>query len=339
MKAIRIFQFGVFCVSALFFAAQGALAQDVQKGGDPEKIRIGDHEYTRGEIIADFLNVAFSNAMWNEDADKRNELGFAKIIDEYISYDRKSEQDHLGKARNGQFRWWTEHIHSDGKWPSRGVINKWSKEIRVGIDWPAFKQAKEPSKDREILHRAALKYAAQIFPYTGFPYTVLSLDDPQDEAERRGQIRLVAGLAEGPGDVRTHARMNSFQFNPFATEWLNFGGVLFESSDYEYMDGYLLPSINNDLDLSVCKVAKSLPEQVTENLVLECLTRSLGLPGNSSNPESHLRSRSSASLPKLVPDLSDYDAYMVKLLYCKKIKPGMDKNEVFELLTRRNDCF
>lgn len=336
MKAIRVFQCGVLCAGTLLFTAQGSLAQDVQKSGEPEKIRIGDQEYTRGEIIADFLNIAVSDQMWNQELD-RLPSGFSRAIDRYIS-------EKVVAAHKVGGPWFAPYLDRQDGWPTRGSLNKWQRNsVTVGIGWPRYSLS-PTAKDGHIYAQSEeIKFYPKVqkkieglIPilenHSGINISFIPPTDRKENSEDYAVIRIIPFKSVKSGRRSPFAHEGLTWYPHFAENDL-WGGVLFESSDDE-MDGYLLPKGNNELGFVVCKINIPIDDEPLESAITECLIRAMGLPGLSSSRNTSLGGVH--SIKKDSGHITPYDAYMVKLLNCPSLKSGMDKNQIFQVLTKKN---
>lgn len=297
MKAIRVFQCSVLCVSALLFAAQGSLAQDVQKSGEPEKIRIGDQEYTRGEIIADFLDVAFSDAIWNEDTGED-----FKVFLDHFSKNPPARQESV----KSDYPWLYDYIFYPEGWPKHDVINKWTGGISIGIGWPPYLSEKSilAYKDNpEGIHSRLLglqKSFPEMYPViedqiktlmpdiesaTGMPVQYIPRDDPREMIDgQHARVRIIPIWSTNLKNSFKTLRWGPLDPSPSVGilyqyyEWILWGAVPFSPDFRSQVDGYLLPNDDNSIGLVVCKVLPDVGEDLLRSLITECLARAMGLP-------------------------------------------------------------
>jgi hypothetical protein len=166
----------------------------------------------------------------------------------------------------------------------------------------------------------------------------------------------------------------NFHLETDMNNWL--GGVTFTPFTRSQVDGYLLPHEDNSLGMSFCKVLPIVGKEMLKALITECVVRSLGLPNLSQENETAILGNWNKAYDgdsKLMPldgraaviggggnpgyvkptkeefakvkkdikpaQFSEYDALMLKLLYCPAIKPGMDKYAAITELAQDNTCW
>lgn len=341
----------IMLVSIFTCTSQYVLAQDSQKKNEPERIKIGEEYYTRGQIIADFLNVAFSNALWNEDAEKIQDGGFSRMIDwrakkGIILNDPKIRKSY--EELNIIAPWFAEYIYRPHGLPQHNVIHKWDKEISIGVGWPAYPSnnndsigsrynSKNSEKYHSLIAEEVKKFSANLEDVTNMPVKFIPANDPRDNTKNYARVRIIPTnhwLRRGWGEI-----MEEF-WHPSSNERMLLGGVLFESSGTQ-MDAYLLPKENNQLGLVVCKVRMDMGEGTFRSFVNECLLRALGLPGVSKIQTNSLVSNWKSLLDSegKVYSMTEHDKLIARILYCPSIKSGMDKNKIVQILSTSNQCF
>jgi hypothetical protein len=129
-----------------------------------------------------------------------------------------------------------------------------------------------------------------------------------------------------------------------------FGSVPFTPSATRQVEGYFVPNNDNTIGFAVCKISPDHDIQIQKSLITECFIRALGLPDasltadNSAlgiwNQESN-RERIVTANPvsEYLPiQLTEYDAFMLSLLYCPEIHPGMNRYDVLFSLYHSDVC-
>ncbi|AGH98347.1 hypothetical protein [Micavibrio aeruginosavorus] len=296
------------------------------------EIMLDDQVYTRGDLIAAFLNSAFSNRFWNDDVvNKDGSSLFGAMVGYYM------------KGENGTYEtekkyrpWIADHIHRPNGWPKSGVVNKWPQsKISVAFGWPAYSQGQNFSsispynkKEGDKLYSSIEKSVRKTIPQLsggGAPsLTFMPMGDVDDATENYARIRIVptnslkARYVNNPG-------VDSYQVE--LQERGLWGGVMIDASD-PLMEAYILPDHNNNIDLVVCKINLSATEGDVDRLVPKCLMSALGLP-----------ELSKVQSPDSVGYATAYQKYLLKLLYCPAIKSGMDKADVFQVLADSGRCW
>jgi len=325
----KIFQCIAF-VSVLSLTTQGVLAQETPKNNEPEKIKIGDEYYTRGQIIADFLNVAFSEMLWNEDTGD----DFIKLLDFKLMSRDKQPPEYENLKRTAP--WLADFMHRPGGIPKNGVVTKWPADISIGIGWPFYTIGSQ-YKTSPYNEKGSEKYTGKIESSVTSLLPVIanatkrnvvfySAGDMRDGSINYARIRIIPLRS---WDKRGWVKAPKFSWLPYDNEENLWGAIPLEVSDPENIDAYLLPDKNNNLGLSICKINPEVGAEKLKELIEECLVRSIGLPGRSQNKESYLLSAQEAR--KKI----DYDAFLMTLLYCPDIKTGMSKNEIIDLFTKK----
>ncbi|MBI2233680.1 MAG: hypothetical protein HYU57_01510 [Micavibrio aeruginosavorus] len=264
---VRFFVLSLISMAA-FFPAALTHAQSV-----PEKIKVGDAYYTRGEIIADFLGVAFSDTLWNEDAKNIESSGFSSMLS-WFSALTDDQRTKMEAEMHKYSPWLAQYIYQPGSLPKQGVVNKWEGDITIGFGWPGYSLARSiPENHEGLLPKASYnsnEKAKEIYPLietdikpllkelqqeTGKRLSIVSPDDTQDYTEGYARIRII--LAPGIVSARTWKPLMPGDWNPYQYEKYLWGGVLFESSD-KHMDAYLLPSPDNRIGTVICKIRLGL---------------------------------------------------------------------------------
>jgi len=305
---------------------QYTYAQEIQKISSIEKIKIGDAYYTRGQIIADFLDVAFSSKMWNEDSDKFVDGNYIELINRFINFRKTHAQSQLDEVRKS-IPWIYQYFDGNNKLPRHDSINKWDGPVGVVLGWPGVLPDESFRDDYAIVE----KQLDTVLPYFNQQLEGSNIFRAGAQISSKN-IHII--IDEMSFYKRTPATvMTSLNFNPALYEWMAFGGVLYESSDYNFMDGYFLPNSKNRIQIASCKIRNGLGSSEVQRLVNECVSRSLGMPGILESRESIFGESQKKTA------ISSYDTYLMRILYCSAIKAGMDKIQVLEVLTKDTNCF
>lgn len=380
---------------------------------DKEVIRVGNQTYSKSQIIRDFLTVSFSNTLWNEefsseDAIKRKFDSVSQLVENYGLYSNRDTKSKTYLTLRERFKkeapWLWPYIAHENGFPKHNAINKWQKEITIGIDWPAFNslEGKEPSglprvgvprgpiDSYSVIQRQIEKLIPDLSKLTGLPVKFIEPGDPRERTEEFARIRIiprggsmwvVEGKPRVPFKTFKNITHSTFYDMWFFTQNENdlFGGVVFTPGSRAQVDGYLLPNPDNSIGLAICKVPASVVgEKLMKALVTECLARSLGLPSLLDNrfdlslgqwnlsheklsktvsldgyvetifpkkPDAPVKSEQAKELVRkftdethLYTELQPYDRALIALLYCPRLKPGMDKYQAIDALLGTNEC-
>ncbi len=264
-------------------------------------IVIDGKEYSKEDIIEDFLRVAFSDIPWNADA---GEIDRKKIYDSFVtgsSYMHDKESKRVKQLNSKPIEnWLKEHIHYIGKGLlyKRNVINKWdSDKITIGFGTPYAANlhvAKNNPKYIKTLHdtfernmkNGGEKRIEDIFSLIrksipmlskaiGKPIELIHPRDVWDNTSEFARIRII------PTEHFSYRSWLKSGHEPlpdlYEERFLN--GILFQSYTRRYFDGYLLPVSSHELDIAICKINPRLDSVFYDAILSECLVRSLGLPG------------------------------------------------------------
>ena len=136
----------------------------------------------------------------------------------------------------------------------------------------------------------------------------------------------------------------SFQGHTLGLERRLLTAVHFTPYSTLQVDGYFLPNADNSIGMSFCFIAAGNDEATTRALVRECLVRSLGLPdaprllpamvlglwNDQTSSLGHTKAWFAAR-----PPITEFDKFMVKLLYSKDITPGMSITDVHNVIVSK----
>lgn len=263
---------------------------------DGRALKIGEVSYSRSEIIADFLRIAFSDAIWNEDAGDKH---FPLLLDRFNrEYQQLSEEELSKRYRHKKAidPWIADYLYYPNGWPKHGVVNKWTGEISIGIGWPNYsftpdgrKLMGSPYAERltdaqDVVVDQVNMLLPDVHKVTGLPAVFVPPDSPRDSSENFARIRIVPVEYT---DLRNFFKTLRY-YSPKSEDWhireneySLWAAVPFTPESRSQVDGYLLPNPDNTLGMAVCKVVPNVGEQLLRALVSECILRSLGLPGQS----------------------------------------------------------
>lgn len=309
-----------------------------------QKIVVDGKMYSRGQIIRDFLNVAFSDRLWNSDANGENasEILFDSLVKyrDYYMKNTKGEQSLQDLAP-----WYYKHMYAWEARPRHNAINKFHDKIAVSIDWPSYNNRSDQKEyfnkleDKSIypLFESIIKSSlTEIEKFLSVPITYVPFDDDREFTPNYARVRIVP-MQSWPG--RVLGGSNPYTWSPAYNEESLINGVLLYSENNKIMDGYLLPDKNNHIDLSICKIKSTLDKPEINIFIRKCLIKSLGLPEITELNDKSILSEINYPLPVDEIKPSQYDFLMLHLLYCEAIEAGMDKNHVVNILATHDECF
>jgi len=304
VKSLRIWVIFLICISVGLsrFACAEDVPQKIEKTlNRSEEFLLDGKKYRRSDLIADFVQAAFSDTMWNEDTGEDYHDFFSRRL--YL----------LSRKYKGTADEYTDGLHAyrfsgkEGVLPKLGVINKWSTDqVAVSIDWPIFSAnnstaniinkdgrtisrwsdfASNPDATYSLLEEIIQEVLPDIQKGTGLK---ISFQSPLSEKERSkdyARIRIVPVGAIWQKNFFKMYKLNHRLF-PHVGEYsflkeeyagaLN--GVSFTPWQRSQVDGYLLPDANNALGSVICKVVPAIDRQLLKSLISECLVRAMGLP-------------------------------------------------------------
>lgn len=297
-------------------------------------------ESERAMAISDLMRFAFSDAIWNEDAYSPDGNGFSDIIQSYLDGQSSLETIHnLSKSLSKHHPWFAPYFDTNSSYPKRSVINKWSGPITIGYGWPRYnptiprplslqedaKTSAEGGRLYPLVEATVQEIIPTIMEITGSKVTFLDHADTRETSKHHARIRIIP-LKKWP--PRTAADSLVSGWTPYEQEKYLWGAVLLQTSYPEEMDAYFIPNDGNNLSFAVCKIKADLPSPVFAGRVKECVVRALGLPGHG-DPD---------IFPHQIEPIGPREQALTRLLYCKDIKPGTSKFDVFETLVFKNRC-
>ena len=295
---------------------------------------IDGQPFTLGQVLSDFLEVAFQDNVWNED---RGQSQFERHLNQ-LEAGTKSQR--LRQSIEKHLHWMSPYHYREEIWPKSGVINKWPDEISIAIETVAGRNARSNKITMEEVVRSLLPALTKAI---GRNVSFIESDFLRNQ-------RPVAGIHILLQDGVIQERPDDGQFWHEPGMW---GGVMFGDSDNMSVRGYLLPDSHNNVGLAVCKIQSWVTEPILRSLVARCVLRAMGLPGvterkvttmldrpNLAPPPGLDKLRHASKPPFDTPSsiLSAYDLKMLSLLYCPAIQSGMSKNEVIQILAAKKEC-
>lgn len=347
----------------------------------PAPITIGGQSYMPNQLIRDFSRIAISKHSWLDDAGQDGEL--TPVSDSYTDLKTYPLAEYL--LRNNGY-------------PRLQAINRWEKEITIGIGWPKQEMLVAGTADATRITMPGLdpwgreyKEAYPLFQeqiealiptikhITGLPVTYISPEDENDVVKlgRGVSWEHVARIRVVPTELT--ATRTAFPMHGNTIEKRFLAGVAFTPFEFGQVDGYILPNADNTIGFAACRINPRFDAVLVKALITECLARSLGLPNlsglNNSAALGHwakaldayidsqvkkqtkgkdnngtavmnvIRRLGEASTFPVTNDtqgletgFSDYDKWMISVLYCSEIKTGMNIYQVERVLQQDNHC-
>ncbi len=132
------------------------------------------------------------------------------------------------------------------------------------------------------------------------------------------------------GHLKLFTVPTAIEFTPLQS--LLVSAVNFTPYSDQQVDGFFLPAADNSIGMSFCFIGNKSDPDILRTLVRECLVRSLGLPGAPRIAPSMIlglwneRTSNLAQWQRWVPEtpeITEFDRFMIGLLYNPAIKPGM----------------
>jgi hypothetical protein len=306
---------------------------DLEDTRTGHKISIDGRDFFLGDIIADFLQIAFSDKLWNEDADSVREDGFGRMIDWYSSYDWKLDNPAVEKKYETikeKFPWIADFVYQPNGFPRHNAINKWGHSITVAFGWPGTKGS--DTQNYRFIAEAITEIFPELTNASGLSVRILNGDEAHQETQgNAAKIRIV--LAD-VWPSRNWLGVSDYQYDVYSYEEGFLGGVPIEMGDKSQVDAYILPDHKNEIGMVICKIKNNISVDRIKQLSKMCMVKALGIPGSFKTRADSVFSKR----PMIQEHLTAYDRLMIKMLYCKTILPGMDKNQVLRTLASSPEC-
>lgn len=281
-------------------------------------------EYKKSDLIKSFVDAAFSETLWNEDAGQDASDLFASRV-HFLSEGTGNFDATFLSEKNP---WISPYVIGRSSFPKSGVLNKWkTQEVRIGIDWPIYrldryvdsfmpKASDNLPKDKKIIpyresayvknydevYRELKEIIVAVLPDIekkfGISFIFNEPFSPDETGENYAKIRIIP---VGP-ELRQKNRFKfdrysyfrqrgnlSTEATPLAShEYVFDGAVSFTPYVRSQVDGYLLLNPDNSIGMSICKVLPDVGRDMLRALITECVFRSLGLPEPIKSSRSHL---------------------------------------------------
>jgi hypothetical protein len=301
--------------------------------------------YTRDALIAEFLRVAFAPTLWFEGDGRARAIFKSPVITKRGGISGPS--------------WVAEYITRSQGLPRFDALNRWNTQtITIGLDWPPDVWPLGDPSHHDIVLKHLATLSPQIQAATGMKVSILP---PAHETPHTfAHVRIVTNAVFAANNQfkkplkRTGGAVDGAMVLPMAAtppfEEFIFGSVPFTPSATRQVEGYFVPNNDNTIGFAVCKISPDHDIQIQKSLITECFIRALGLPDasltadNSAlgiwNQESN-RERIVTANPvsEYLPiQLTEYDAFMLSLLYCPEIHPGMNRYDVLFSLYHSDVC-
>lgn len=339
-------------VFVLSMASLSVAAEKVEQ--DPrfflhERYIVDGKDYSKDQIIRDFLKIAFSTHMWFEDKPIDFDSGWT--VNGVIPIDYIVPA--WNKKESGYDSWVLNLLLTDH--PKFDSINRWSGDLTVGFGWPPFDSSRNmdainPPRFTEIDESLSAKVTSFLPKLTVLTGHRARLIHPKDETlENYAKIRIIVtdSFFMTSKDFRSDRIMEGYHLFPSGSgvrlnERDSFSKAVRFSPFLPYqVEGYVFPDGQNNIQFAVCQLNPKLGEKVMLTLLTECLARVLGLP------EGGILHKSSIFYPRATaeeatidrPTFSPYDEAIISLLYCDKLKAGMGRSDVLRTLYFEPSCF
>lgn len=355
MDGLRNHIIGLICVGMVLTAGIALAATNKKSSGIlPQEITLSGKYYDRTSLLNEFLNIAFEKY-----ADERPDLYhampdskktiFPKSL--YAGDDEWPSTLRLFMPANfaQQYPWLYEYIYRDLGSPRMLSLNKWKRSVKVSVGYPFELNAQQSGvnefldyeevdmqQKQEVLVEDEVKKLAPILrdltdlPVDYIPHKsetiqnfanlrVIFTDASRFEtAFKKGGVSWAKAYARNIGPPARYFRM---EIEPLLTT-----SVKFTSRQKDQVDGYFLTNANNEIEYSFCFLSDRHEQSLLRALVKECVLRSMGLPENTSRQKKALLS-AWTSVGKPYPSFTDFDRYMLWILYNPRLKPGMSRIE------------
>lgn len=249
----------------------------------------------KAEIVTDFLDVAFSETLWNQDTGKNFKIFIGAFLREYkeLTSPPADENDPRYKLP-----WTSKYAYRTSGFPKAHVINKWTREITIGIDMPP--SVTDDHRDRlgrpvrqpyDDIQKQVEKLIPQIEHATGLKVRFIPPESPEEKTENYARIRI-ARSSGFYGQFFKHWKGKPTDIEmgmvPPPYHYQMWGAIPFTPGLRVQVEGYLLPNQDNSIGMAVCDVVPKVGEDMLRSLISECLLRSLGLPDKSEASDNDL---------------------------------------------------
>lgn len=232
---------------------------------DAQIVAVGDTLYPRSQLIWDFTNIAFSNALW-----LGNTIQPWAIIDDLAGpqgWPHGSELDAFGNPvpmpRHDAISKWTHNVVTIGIYDSHDPL--------VGRD--------ALNSFYKLVQQQVEELAPSIAESTHLTLKLLPIIDERQKGAVYADVRLFPVASTGlKNRFKVLWRHPDALTDQARDEAVFFGGVPFTAAARSQVDGVLQPDLDNSLKFSMCKISSTLGDPMERALLTECVVRALGLP-------------------------------------------------------------
>ncbi|MDI1229437.1 MAG: hypothetical protein PSY14_17295 [bacterium] len=269
---------------------------------------IGGAKYTKSQILRDFVSIAFSDTLWNEQYKSTNAVDaeldiFSQLVRSYDLYSAHNIDPSLESEFEKEAPWLWPYVARKDGFPRHNTLTKWTKGISVGIDWPAYNKfdykdssglpyigtIRTPPESYEVIQRQVEKILPDLEKLTGLPVKFVGPKDPIDQTEDFARIRIIPSgsvfVAEIDGKTRAQFKRNKSPSLSLRSKWSFieyiddlFGAISFTPYSRSQVGGFLLPEADSSIGLVVCNPMTEAGDALAKAMVTECLVRALGIP-------------------------------------------------------------
>jgi len=328
-------------IAGLGFAVLlAATAANAENGRLPAKIVMGQKEVSRDSFIYRFAEAAFSKS-YQQQGGWLDTQAAGSIVN----------KDNVREFAEN-YPWIAPYMVGTTPLPRPFSINKWHRQVNVAFGYPDDLRPKNGKSELII----ADSYASARYPdVEARAEKTVAAAIPQLQAATGLDIGLGKNTAAGglhiiftdnvyyrtspfkveadkPAYTSTGTH-NTLEFRSFIERQALPMATHFTPGNMRQVDGFFLPDSDNGITAAFCFIYKDLPPALQDNLVRECLVRSLGLPGLQTTFKDALTSAWNAEGKAESPiEISDFDILALKTLYSGVIKPGMSPGMAFAAL-------
>lgn len=261
-----------------------------------------------------FLNLAFSNKIWNEE-------GSSKIFKDRLAVYLSQRSDGVSDVSKPD-EWALPFLDPSRQLPDNGTIHKWEEEdITIGLGMPFdmdYVSSEEVKKSYALIQEQVNSLIPILEKQTQRRIRLIAPRDEVKAAGKYGHIRIIP--MENIGEANGYPGFSGPPLLSYESDlW---GAELFHGADPTKLRGFLIPNSDNSLAFSICKIKMGVAPETIKESADECLIRAMGLPGEAESVGESNRAF-----------LRDDYIKMLPLLYDQKIKSGMSKNKVLRVFS------
>lgn len=297
------------------------------------------------DIAYAFFEAAFSETPWEKNFSEPTQKGLFRYFASRLA-DGRTNQTHQDY---NYAVWLSGYAQKNKEFPVFGALNKWQhKIITISIGNPVNPpDTKTPVPDiykpkikkvYPIISDQIAIISADILEATGIELKVNSENGDEDFSSNFGRIRIQEADVFKGGNYQKENAFNEIKDMNYILqggidriEPLFFGGVSFTSEAMEQLEGYFLPDENNVIQMAVCKISSDMEEAMLRAYITECVARSLGVPDIFKDDKTTIFGEWATK--NLYPAaLTDFDKKILKILYCKEMKPAFSRYQALQIL-------